>query len=134
MTSDSLDANLIIHFILGDIPAQRQKVLTLLITKNTIHHLSDLAISETVFVLEKIYQQTHSEIAQELSLFFETYGSALNYNRNLINLALPFSAAHPSLSFDDICLAFYSELNSAEPLFTFDEKLSHQHPSAKLLA
>ena len=134
MVSDSLDANLLVHFILGDDPAQRQKVLRLLSANNTIHHLSDLAISETIYVLEKIYQQTRSEISQEFSYFFETYGTSLNYNQKLFNLVFPSYVKHLSLSFNDICLAYYAELNSAEPLWTFDKKLSAQHSSAKLLA
>ena len=134
MLSDSLDANLIIHFILGDIPTQRKKVLKILSSENTIHHLSDLAISEIVYVLEKIYDQSRTEIRDELSAFFETYGSALNYNRPLFSLALPFYVKYPSISFNDACLGFYAELTSAEPLLTFDKKLSKTHPSAKLLA
>ena len=134
MVSDSLDANLIVHFILGDVPAQREKVRKVLSSENTIHHLSDLAVSETVYVLEKIYDQSRTEIRDELSAFFETYGSVLNYNRALFDLVLPFYVKYPSTSFNDACLGFYAELNSAEPLLTFDKKLSKEHPSAKLLA
>ena len=61
------------------------------------------------------------------------FDDVLNYNRGLFDLVLPYYESHPSLSFNDCMLAFYAELNHAEPLFTFDAKLAKQHPSAKKL-
>ena len=132
MASDSLDTCLIISAVLGAPVEQRDAVWDLL-ESGDIHHISDLAISETVYVLEYHYKQTRAEIIFGLENFLKTHDDVLNYNRNLFDLVFPYYAVHPALSFNDCCLAFYAELNNAEPLFTFDQKLAKTHPSAKSL-
>ena len=47
--------------------------------------------------------------------------------------ALPIYQAHSSLSFTDVCLAIYAQLNDALPLCTFDKKLSTQLDQVRLL-
>ena len=133
MSSNSLDTNLLVRFILGDIPKQRRLVAELLATQGTTHHLADLAITETVYVLETVYQQTRAEIVDELQAFFNRYTNCLSYSKNLFAAVFPFYLEHPKLAFNDCCLAAYAEQSHAEPLFTFDKKLALQSPSAKEL-
>lgn len=132
MITDSLDTNLILRFINNDIPSQRQRVIKLLATPNTTHYLSDLALSETVYVLETSIRMTRQEIVDQLSFFLARYSHCIAYNQPLTSLAFPFYLTHPKLSFNDCCLAAYAELEAHEPLFTFDQKLARQLPSAKL--
>lgn len=132
MISDSLDTCVIVSLALGE-PANQRDAAWELLESGDIHHVADLAISEAVYVLEYHYKQTREEIVRGLNNLFATHDDVLNYNHNLINLVFPYYTAHPSLSFNDCCLAFYAELNHAEPLFTFDKKLAKQHPTAKLL-
>ena len=134
MHTDSLDTNLLVHYVVGDNKSQRLRVARLLDESSTTHYLETYALIEAVYVLETIYEYTREEIVGSLNLFLARYSSVLVYNRPLIKAVFPFYAEHPKLSFSDCCLAAAAELNGAEPLFTFDKKLANQHPSAKLLA
>ena len=133
MSKDSLDTNLIVHFILGDQPGQRQAVLKLLNTPGVIHCIEDMALSEIAYVLEEVYEQKREEIVGALKGFFEQYGDCLNYNKKLLDRVWPIYSVHPKLSFVDCCLAVYAEMKNAEPLLTFDRKLANQVIGAKRL-
>ena len=130
---DTLDTNLIVHYIMGDIPKQRKAVARLLDRAKTTHLVPISAINEAVYVFEAHYEQDRVVIATNLQKFLETFDEVLEYDRELIEVTLMFYAELPALSFHDCCLASYAELEGAEPLFTFDKKLAKQHPSAKLL-
>lgn len=130
--NDSLDTSVILSVLLGE-PANQRDVTWGLLESGSAHQIADLAISEAVYVLEYHYKQTREEIAFEFQNFFLAHNDVLNYNRALMERVFPYYVAHPALSFNDCCLAFYAELNHAEPLFTFDKKLDLQHPSAKEL-
>lgn len=52
----------------------------------------------------------------------------INCNRTMLQKAVPLYIAHPALSFVDVCLAVYAELNNSIPLLTFDKKLAAQLP------
>ncbi len=130
---DSLDTNLIVHYIIGEPISQRRQVQLLLDEPNATHHISDLAIAEAIYVLSEHYEQTREQIVAELEMFFGRHNDVLNYNRGLFALVFPYFVSHPALSFNDCCMAFYAELNGAEPLWTFDKRLANQHPSAKKL-
>ena len=134
MTKDSLDTNLIVHYIIGEPKSQRRSVQLLLTEPGVLHHVSDLAIAEAVYVFSEHYLQSREQIVAELELFFNRHNDVLNYNRNLFELVFPYYVTHPALSFNDCCMAFYAELNNAEPLWTFDKRLAGQHASAKKLA
>jgi len=133
MLSDSLDANIIIHGIVGSPSCQREKIWKFLSTAGTTHRVFDLAVSEVVYVLDTFYEQTRREIAENLTLFFEQLEEYLDYNHTITKMILPFWVEHPSLSFNDCCLGFYAEFENVEPIITLDKKLASQHPSAKLL-
>ena len=128
---ESIDTNIILRTILNDVPKQSQKARTLLARPNTIFHISDLTITETVFVLEKCYHLDRSIITEILSIFLSN--PSISYNIPLFSNVFPFYTEHPQLSFNDCCLATYAALNQAEPLWTFDRKLATQSPTAKEL-
>lgn len=58
---------------------------------------------------------------------------SINCNRALFETVLPLWNEHPKLSFEDCCLAVYAELNQAQPLWTFDQKLAAQAVGCKLV-
>lgn len=131
--SDSLDTSIIVHCIMNDVPEQRALTLALLHTPNATHHIADMALAETIYVLEEHYYLTREDATERLSLFLARFSDCLNYNNNLMNKVFPFYLAHPKLSFYDCCLSVYAELNNAEPLFTFDKALARQSSNAKRL-
>lgn len=130
---DTLDTNLIVHYIIGDIPAQRIAVGKLLANPDAIHRIKDLTITEAVYVFETHYGQTRTEIANNLQAFLAKFDDVLDYNEALFLLVFPFYKRHSSLSFNDCVMAFYAQIDGTEPLLTFDKTLAKQHPSAKLL-
>lgn len=131
--SDSLDTCTILALIIGEPVEQRDEAWSLLEDNDTVHYIADLAISEAVHVLEAHYGQSRKDIVYSLNKFLTVHDKVLSYNRDLYELVLPFYEKHPQLSFNDCCLAFYAELNHAEPLWTFDKNLAKKHASAKLL-
>ena len=133
MLSDSIDANILVHGILGDNLDQREKIWQFLSEPDSIHRVFDIAISEAIYVMDTFYEQTRVEIAKNLSLFFEQFDDRLEFNQTIIKMILPFWVEHPSLSFNDCYMGFTAELENAEPLMTLDKKLAAQHPSAKLI-
>ena len=130
---DTLDTNLIVHYILDDVPSQRKAVAKLLAKPNKMHTIRDLAITEAVYVLEEHYNQTRAEIAANIQKFLEIFDDVLDYDSTLFWLVFPYYLHHPALSFNDCVMAFYAQIGETEPLLTFDKTLASQHPSAKLL-
>lgn len=133
MYSDSIDANVLIHGILGDNVEQRKLVAEHLAKPNTAHHISMVAFVETVYVFEKVYQKSRREIMNLLMLFLGRYSEQIVYDRELTAMIFPVWLEHPKLSFVDCLLTAEAEMTNAEPLFTFDKKLANQVSSAKLL-
>ncbi len=125
----SLDANVILRAILGDVPKQRTQALKIL--GRGRYHVADVAIVEVAFVLGRNYGMEREAIARTLEGFLGH--ESLNYNRQLFSQVFPKFVAHPSLSFEDCCLAFYAELNKALPLYTFDKNLAKQTTQAELV-
>ena len=117
--------------MLNDIPAQRDKASELLRRPGVEYNISDLAITEAVYVLQS-YGRSREEIVGMLWGLFKPLN--INANFNLFNQVFPMYLEHPQLSFNDCCLATYAALNEAEPLWTFDRALAKQNPTAKLLA
>ena len=133
MLVDSIDSNIIIHGIIGTPSSQRDRIWDYLSESDFCHYVMDIAVSETIYVLDTFYKQTRIEIAKNLTLFFNQFDDKLKYNRTIIKMILPFWVEHPSLSFNDCYLGFMAALNGQDPLITLDKKLAKQHPSAKLL-
>lgn len=129
---ESLDTNVILRMILGDIPGQCRKIQDLLMRMNVEYHVADLAISEAVYVMQTIYEMPREKIAEGVRGLGDFPG--VNYNRNLFERVFPMYLACPKLSFNDCCLAGYAALNQAEPLWTFDKALAKESGTAKLVA
>lgn len=130
-TYESLDTNTILRLMLGDIPEQREKVRILMRRPGIKYHISDLTITEAVYVLQGL-KKSRVDIVNLLEQLFKSL--SINANFNLFSQVFPMYLEHPNLSFNDCCLAAYAALNEAEPLWTFDQALAQQSPTAKLLA
>jgi len=129
--SGSLDANIVLRLLLNDVTDQHQAVLNLLQYHPDQFIVSDTAIIEVVFVLERHYTFPRSAICEAINGLATL--PQITCNHTLIEKALPLFIKHITLSFEDCCLAIYAELNKALPLWTFDQKLARQVPSAQLV-
>jgi predicted nucleic-acid-binding protein len=119
----SLDANVLLRLILRDVPSQSDTALELMQRKG-VFHVADTALIEVIFALERYYEIPRADIAHYIQAVISH--PKLLLNRQLFSSALPAYTNHPTLSFEDCCLAIYAELNSALPLWTFDKKLATQ--------
>ena len=127
----SLDTNIIMRYLWKDVPSQREKAIALIDDDTQVFHISDMVVAEVIFNLE-IDNLKRAAIVKILNQLFEKKNIEVSaFARNIV---LPFYADHPSLSFVDCYSAFEAEKSNAEPLWTFDRKLSSQHPSTKNLS
>jgi predicted nucleic-acid-binding protein len=131
-SSGSLDANVLLRLLLNDIADQHQAAVNLIQKATGRFTVADTAFIEVVFVLERNYQFTRVQIVEAIEGLASL--AEITCNRMLLERALPVFKTHPSLSFEDCCLAIYASLNECEPLWTFDKKLTVQATSAKLIA
>ena len=131
--TDSIDTNIVLRCILGDIPEQRLLAINLLKSANSIHYLSNQALLECIYVLEIAEEMTRQEVVDSLSFFLARFCDHIVYDRNLTTIAFPLYLSHPKLSWTDCALASEAELSHHEPLFTFDRKLANQLSQAKLV-
>lgn len=134
MATDAIDTNIVLRYILGDVPEQRQKVAEYLRESKATHYLDTQVILECVYVMEVALEMPRGEVEGLMSLFLTRYADVLEYDRKVIAMALPYYLEHPKLSWVDCVLAAEAEARGCVPLFTFDKKLASQLPQAKLLA
>ncbi|MFZ1258332.1 MAG: PIN domain-containing protein [Candidatus Saccharimonas sp.] len=127
----SLDANVLLRLLLGDIPTQQAAALKLLDSTTRQFAIADIAISEVVFVLSRNYRLSREVICEHLLEFLAN--EQFHCNRALVAEALPMYMEHPALSFEDCCLAVHAKLDNLRPLYTFDKKFAKQAPDAQLV-
>jgi predicted nucleic-acid-binding protein len=125
-SSGSLDTCAILRLFLTDIPDQHERIKLLIEQQDSAYHVSDLAIVESIYVLEKGYGFTKKAIEDYLQALISQPN--LNLNRQAFLTALPLYRAHTSISFNDCLLATYAKQNEALPLFTFDKSLAKKLP------
>ena len=124
-----IDTNIILRIILADVPELRLAAIKLLDDHNRYFIVSDLAISEVVYNLEKSQGYDRATVVASLKEVLDA-SSNLAYNSNLIDKTFSLYLAHPKLSFNDCYLATEAASHHSA-LLTFDHKLSLQAPSVK---
>lgn len=128
----SIDTNIILRLVIGDIPSQREKAVSLLLDGHR-YFVSDHVISEAVFTMERgSYKIGRERIIDSLLPVLES--KCIIYNKELFDEVFPYYVSHPKLSFIDCLLGFEVAKEQREPLWTFDQDFAKQSPTAKLLA
>lgn len=130
--SQSLDTNVALRLIVGDIPEQRDAALRLLEDSGGHFEVADVVFVELEYALRQHYGLARVEIEQLLRAFASH--SKIRCNRVMLDVVWQSYASKPALSFTDIALAAYAQLNNATALWTFDKKLASQSDAAQLLA
>lgn len=131
--TDSIDTNIILRCILGDVPEQRILATNFIKNTDSQHYLSNQALLECVYVLEMVEEMSRQELVDLLNFFLTRFSDRIVYDQKLTTIAFPLYLAHSKLSWADCALAAEAEITHHEPLFTFDKKLASQLPQAKLL-
>lgn len=127
----SLDTNTLLRLLLNDVPHQHAQVVQLLAQYKNQFAVADTVITEVVFVLNRGYKFSRTQIAEAIEGLMGI--TQINCNRTLFQKALQLFTAHPALSMEDCVLCVYAELNDATPLWTFDKKLANQVEHARLV-
>jgi predicted nucleic-acid-binding protein len=114
----SLDTNIIIRFLLRDVPDQSAKAIALVSRGDC--YVTDVIVTETVFVLEKVYEAPRDKITFSLRSFMSLPNVASN--AELFADVFELYQARPSLSIID-CYAASEAAASNGSFVTFDKKL-----------
>jgi|GEM_PF-450569 len=126
----SLDTNCLLRWLLDDVHEQTL-IITAVINSEKTLVIADVALIETVFVLEKIKKISRETIGKAILAIFEK--SNIKCNRGLFIEILPVYINHPKLSFVDCYLDVYARMTGDVPLLTFDKKMENQLLNTKLL-
>jgi predicted nucleic-acid-binding protein len=117
----SLDANIILRFLLNDVPSQTARA-KILLSKPAIY-VSDVVFSEVAFVLEKGMKFERAYIG--LLLRTLTALPNLTHNNVVLPEAIMLFETRKSLSFVD-CYVSIEAKTFGVTLYTFDKKLLNQ--------
>lgn len=126
----SLDTNILLRWLLNDVPAQSERA-TRLISSGARLQISDAALIETVYVLESVMRVDREAIRDTIQLIIATGSLALD--RRLWNDLAHDFATRPKLSVNDLYLVMRARIEGETPLYTFDKKLASQADGAELL-
>jgi len=117
----SLDTNVVLRFLLDDIPEQTNKA-TKIITENKVY-VTDVVAVEVIYVLEKVIELSRQDIVKLVTGFLG-FSNVVHNPYFLLN-AIDFYEHHPSLSLVDCYAAAEVEAYNNK-LVTFDRRLISQ--------
>jgi len=124
------DTNILLRWLLDDVPKQTAAADALL-NGNKRCLVPDVALVETVFVLERVMRLPRTTIKQLIDALLTL--ANVDADRSLWRTALADYLRHPKLSIADTYLTTLAEQSGQSPLYTFDRKLSSQLDAAQLL-
>lgn len=117
----SLDTNVVLRFLLGDVADQAQKA-TELIENNTVY-VTDVIVVEIIYVLEKVYELSRKDVC-ELVTDFLNFSNVVHNPRFLLKTIILYEN-HPSLSIVD-CYSSEEAKDYGNELVTLDKRLINQ--------
>jgi len=126
----SLDTNCLLRWLLEDEP-EHTAIINNIINSEESLVVADVALIETVFVLEKIKKISRKTIEKAVLAIFEK--DNILCSRGLFIEILSIYTSHPKLSFVDCYLAVFAANTGVTPLLTFDKKIGNQLSGTKLL-
>jgi len=128
---ESLDSNVILRLMLKDVPEQYERALALLESSSSRFFVSDTAIGEFIFVLERFYNLSRDQVNEMAHGLLSI--KSIDCNRELALAALDHYCNHKQLSYADCYMAASAGFMNATPLWTFDKDLAAKAKQARLL-
>lgn len=119
ITSNSLDTNVVLRYLLNDIPAQT--ALSKDIITGPGSYVTDVVVTEVVFVLERVIGMERGDINQLVGTFLSL--PTVVYNDYFLDQALDLYHKEKTLSFVD-CYASVESKIYQNVLYTFDKQLA----------
>ncbi|MBR2659438.1 PIN domain-containing protein [Candidatus Saccharibacteria bacterium] len=129
----SLDTNVLLRLILGDVPAQFERARRLISRRGAYFLIPDLAIAEVIYVLKDAPDFAHKRSLQVEVIKELLSVQRLDYDEELFSQVFDLYETHPALPFDDCYLVAKAESLDRLPLYTFDKKLAGQAEGAQLV-
>ena len=130
--SPTLDTDLLLRLVLGDIPEQYEIVKSLVTAPGALYRVTDTAIAELVHALLHHYRLSRGQVAEIVrALLADPH---LDADRGFLAGVVAVFEHRPSLSYTDCYLAEEARSSGNVPLLTFDRKLAAQHDIAQLVA
>lgn len=126
----SLDTNVLLRWLLADVPAQAARVDDLLASGDRFT-VDDAALIETVFVLERVVLLSRATVKEVIEVVLST--ASIDLDRPLWTAIIGVYTKHPKLSVADVYLALRAQKSGTTPLYTFDRKLASQLTDIELL-
>lgn len=123
----SLDTNCLLRWLLNDVPEHTQRVAAAIAGASQLA-VSDVALIEAGFVLERAMRFTRAEVAAAFGALATE--KKFTFDREFWRAVTDLYVDHPKLSLADIYLALDADRRAAAPLLTLDAKLARQLPSA----
>ncbi len=117
----SLDTNVVLRFLLDDVPEQTQ-LATKLITKDKVY-VTDVVVIEAIYVLEKVIGLSRQDITKLISDFLGF--SNVVHNPYFLLDTIKLYKRQPALSIVD-CYATAEAKAYSNKLVTFDKRLVNQ--------
>jgi len=125
-----LDSNVVLRIIVGDIPAQRDAAMRLVMEARGQCAVADIVFIELEYALRHHYKMSRKEVSALLKAFSEH--PKITCSREWLAYVLGFYGDAPAVSFIDIALAAYARFTNMT-LYTFDKKLANQMVTASLV-
>ena len=114
----SLDTNVVLRYFLNDIPEQSAKSKAVIAASAT--YVTDVVLTEVVFVLERVIEMERSDIVRLIITFLSLPN--LIYNDYFLDQTIDLYGERKTLSFVD-CYAATEALVYNNSLVTFDKQL-----------
>ncbi len=117
----SLDTNVVLRFLLNDVPPQTQKATKII--QDSQVYVTDVIVVEVIYVLEKVYMLGRSDVCT-LVVNFLGFANVI-YNTRFLLETVQRYGQHPALSIVD-CYAAAESKDYNNQLVTFDKRLATQ--------
>ncbi len=115
---NSLDTNIVLRYLLNDIPEQAEKVRTIIASSGC--YITDVVATEIVFVLERVIELDRQDIVRLLKSFLSLPN--MIYNVYFLDQTLELYEKQSSLSIVD-CYAATEAKVYKNYLLSFDKNL-----------
>lgn len=115
---NSLDTNVVLRYLLDDIPEQTVRAKAVIV--NSSCYVTDVVVTETIFVLERVVGMDRSDIVQLVQMFLSL--PTVVYNDYFLDQAIELYDKKTMLSIVD-CYAATEAKIYGNSLMSFDKGL-----------
>jgi uncharacterized protein len=115
-----VDANLLIRFLLNDIPAQAKAVEKLLQNQKEELILTDVTVAEIIWVLTSYYEIPKMQVVEKMRQLLSI--QTIQANKKLLAKAFLFYDIY-NIAYIDAYLVAYSMEDKLEGIYSFDQGL-----------